>query len=220
MEIMKKNRYRSVIELVLVSLASSIVGGCASSVDIEANFPPPLIQPLPVRVGLIYDEQFVRYEYFEDLPRQATWTIFLGDANHLLLDGLFQAMFLEAYPVESVPLSATDLFRLDGVLQPELEKFEFDVPIGGNDEFVEVWMQYRLKLFEPDGDLVTDWPVSGYGKAELGNKEVALNRATVAAMREVGAAISTRFAELPQVEYWLQERRGEIALPSETTTTN
>jgi hypothetical protein len=220
MEIMKKNRYRSVIELVLVSLTSSIVGGCASAVDIEANFPPPLIQPLPVRVGLIYDEQFVRYEYFEDLPRQASWTIFLGDANYLLLDGLFQSMFLEAYPVESVPLSAADLFRLDGVLQPELEKFEFDVPIGGNDEFVEVWMQYRLKLFEPDGDLVTDWPVSGYGKAELGNKEVALNRATVVAMREVGAAISTRFAELPQVEYWLQERRGEIALPSETTITN
>lgn len=217
---MKKNRYRSVIELVLVSLISSIVGGCASAVDIKANFPPPLIEPLPVRVGLIYDEQFVRYEYFEDIPRQSSWTIFLGDANHLLLDGIFQSMFLEAYPVESVPLSTADLFQLDGVLQPELEKFEFEVPIGGDNKFVEVWMQYRLKLFEPDGDLVTDWPVSGYGKAELGNKEVALNRATVVAMREVGAAISTRFAELPQVEYWLQERRGEIALPSETPITN
>ena len=76
MEIMKKNRYRSLIELVLVSLASSIVGGCASAVDIEANFPPPLIQPLPVRVGLIYDEQFVRYEY-STLPEPLSCDYFL-----------------------------------------------------------------------------------------------------------------------------------------------
>ena len=217
---MRISRHRSIIKSVLVSLAGIYVSGCASSVDVYSDFPPPLIEPLPVRVGLIYDEQLVRYEYFEEIPQQATWTIFLGDANQDLLDSLFQTMFLEAYPVESVPLTSTDLFRLDGVLQPELEKFEFEVPVGGKDEFVEVWMQYRLKLYEPDGDLVTDWPVSGYGKAELGNKEAALNRATVVAMREVGAAISTRFAEVPQVEYWLQERRDDAALSAETPFTN
>ena len=217
---MQRERHHSVIKSVLFSLASGFLGSCASSVDIETDFPLPLIEPLPVRVGIIYDELFVRYEYFEEIPRQATWTIFLGDANQDLLDGLAQSMFLEAYPVESFPLTSTDFLRLDGVLQPELEKFEFDVPVGGNDEFVEVWMQYRLKLFDTDGDLVTDWPVSGYGKAELGNKEVALNRATVVAMREVGAAVSTRFGELPQVEYWIQERRDKNALPPEITVTN
>ena len=217
---MQRDRHRSITASVLFSLAGTFLGGCASSVDIQSEFPLPLIEPLPVRVGLIYDELFVRYEYFEEIPRQATWTIFLGDANQVLLDGLAQSMFLEAYPVESFPLTSTDVLRLDGVLQPELEKFEFDVPIGGNDEFVEVWMQYRLKLFDTDGELVTDWPVSGYGKAELGNKEAALNRATVVAMREVGAAVSTRFGELPQVEYWLQERRDKSVLPSEIAVTN
>ena len=217
---MQRDRHRRITASVLFSLAGAFLGGCASSVDIQSEFPLPLIEPLPVRVGLIYDELFVRYEYFEEIPRQATWTIFLGDANQVLLDGLAQSMFLEAYPVESFPLTSTDVLRLDGVLQPELEKFEFDVPIGGNNEFVEVWMQYRLKLFDTDGELVTDWPVSGYGKAELGNKEAALNRATVVAMREVGAAVSTRFGELPQVEYWLQERRDKSVLPSEIAVTN
>ena len=78
-----------------------------------------------------------------------------------LLERLFDTMFLETAAVESVTLESADLFRLDGVLHPELEKFEFEVPIGGNDEFVEVWMQYKLRLFEPDGELVTEWPVSG-----------------------------------------------------------
>lgn len=217
---MRISRHCSTTRSVLASLAGACLAGCASSVDVSSDFPPPLVEPLPVRVGLLYDEQLVRYEYFEEIPQQSSWTIFLGDANQDLLDGLFSTMFLEAYPVESIPLTSTDLFRLDGVLQPELEKFEFEVPLGGNDEFVEVWMQYRLKLYEPDGDLVTDWPVSGYGKAELGNKEAALNRATVVAMREVGAAISTRFAEVPQVEYWLQERRNDTALSAEAPITN
>jgi hypothetical protein len=196
------------------------MAGCSSTVTVESAFPPPVVEQLPVRVGLIFDEALIGYEYFEEIPQQATWTIHLGSANEVLLGGLFDSMFLETYKVQAVPLTSTDLFRLDGVLQPELEKFEFEVPIGGNDEFVEVWMQYRLKLFEPDGDLVTDWPVSGYGKAELGNKERALNQATIVAMREVGAAISTRFAELPQVEYWLQERRNDTALSADNPVRN
>ena len=217
---MRTSRHRSVTNYLLVTLAGGYIAGCASVVTVESQFPPPLVEPLPVRVGVILDDALTGYEYFEEIPQQATWTIHLGSANELFLGGLFESMFLETYPVEAVPLTSTDLFRLDGVLQPELEKFEFEVPVSGRDEFVEVWMQYRLRLFEPDGDLVTEWPVSGYGKAELGNKERALNRATVVAMREVGAAISTRFAELPQVEYWLQERGNDAALSAENPFTN
>jgi hypothetical protein len=189
-------------------------------VTVEADFPVPLVEPLPVRVGLLFDEALTDYEYYEEIPQQATWTIYLGTANEFMLNGLFDRMFLETRPVDQMPLTSTDLFRLDGVLWPQLEKFEFEVPIIKRDEFVEVWMQYRLRLYEPDGALVVEWPVSGYGKAELGNREAALQQATVVAMREVGAAISTRFAEQPQVEYWLQERRNAAALSAESPPTN
>jgi hypothetical protein len=206
MESMRINRHATVLRCLFGVLASASLVGCASVVTVEAEFPAPLVAELPVRVGLLFDEELTEYEYFEEIPQQSTWTIHLGSANELMLRGLFEGMFLETRSVDVMPLTSTDLYRLDGVIHSELEKFEFEVPITGRDEFVEVWMQYRLRLYEPGGTLVTDWPVSGYGKAELGNKEEALNRATVVAMREVGAAISTRFAEQPQVEYWLQER--------------
>jgi len=106
------------------------------------------------------------------------------------------------------------------VLRPELERFEFDVPLGEKDEFVEVWMQYLVRLYETDGQLVTEWPVSGYGKAELGNRENSLNRATVVAMREVGAVISTKFSEQPEVQYWLQERQNATALSAGSPVNN
>jgi hypothetical protein len=68
-------------------------------------------------------------------------------------------------------------------------------------------MQYQIKLYEPDGRAIVEWPVSGYGKSELTrNKEGAVQRAAVVAMREVGATISTKFAEQPQVKEWLGEK--------------
>ncbi len=220
MRTMRIDRHCSVTTGLLGVLAGTCLVGCTSVVTVEADFPVPLVEPLPVRVGLVFDEALTSYEYFEEIPQQATWTIYLGTANKFMLSGLFDTMFLETRAVDGVPLTSTDLFRLDGVLWPELEKFEFEVPISKRDEFVEVWMQYRLRLYEPDGALVVEWPVSGYGKAELGKREAALHQATIVAMREVGAAISTRFAEQPQVEYWLQERRNAAALSAESSLTN
>jgi hypothetical protein len=160
-------------------------------------------------MGLLLGEELLAYEYREQIPQQATYTIQIGNANASMMNRLFQPMFASVEPVDDLPLAQVDSSRIDGVLSPELDRYEFDVPIGQNDEFVEVWMQYLLRLYEPNGELITEWPISGYGKAELrntGNRISAISRATVLAMREVGAVIATGFAEQPEVEYWLQER--------------
>jgi hypothetical protein len=192
--------------------ASGLLAGCSSSVIVESDFPTPLIEPLPVTMGVILDEELYNFIYTEDIPDQSTWTIALGDANIAMLEPLFDTMFMATQIVDALPLGAADAAQVDGVIQPVLEKFEFDVPIGERDEFVEVWMQYKLSLYEPDGELVAEWPVSGYGKSELErDREGAVLKAAVVAMREVGATISTKFAAQPQVSYWLGERQNESA---------
>lgn len=199
----------------LLAAACASVWGCVSSVVVDSDFPTPLVEPLPVRVGLLFDEELTTFVHVEDLPQQSAWTIDLGDANIAMLSPLFETMFAETTMVASVPAQGS-AGNLDGVLQPRLEKFEFDVPIGERDEFVEVWMQYLLTLYEPDGSVVIEWPVSGYGKAELTRRqEDAVRRAAIVAMREVGATISTKFAEQPDVSYWLQERQNEAALSAD-----
>ncbi len=201
--------------------ATALLCGCSSSVVVESSFPTPLVEPLPVRVGLIFSPELHDYIYTEDIPEQSTWTITLGDANIAMLEPLFDTMFMETREVPELPLNAADQRGLDGVIRPMLEKFEFDVPIGQRDQFVEVWMQYKLSLYEPNGEVVTEWPVTGYGKAELGhNREDAVRKAAIVAMREVGATISTQFASQPQVTYWLEERENAAGLPTETQVAN
>ena len=199
-----------------LTATAALLGACVSSVVVDARFPAPLIEPLPVRMGILYDEELKNFVHVEALPQQSAWTIDLGDANLALLSPLFERMFAETRTVDAVPVAPALRDTLDGVIRPRLEKFEFDVPIGERDEFVEVWMQYQLTLYNPDGSVVTEWPVSGYGKAELtGRREDSVRRAAVIAMREVGAAISTKFAEQPDVSYWLRERQDEAALSAD-----
>jgi hypothetical protein len=193
-------------------LLLALLAGCASQVEVDADFPTPLIEPLPVSVGVLMDEALTGYEHFEEIPDQITWTIRLGSANKLMLEQLLASMFAATAPVTALPTPETQS-PFDGVIKPELEKFEFEVPVRGRDNFAEVWMQYRLKLYEPDGDLIADWPVSGYGKSEImrSKREDSLNQAAIVAMREAGAAIVTQFPAQPQVEYWLQERQNRLS---------
>ena len=196
----------------LVVLTSLLLSSCSTSVWVEADFPQPLVNRLPVRMGLILDDDLLDYVHYEELPRQAAYTIQIGEANELMLVQLFQSMFTDIEQFNDFSLIQTNIAEIDGVLWPELERFEFDVPLGQRDEFVEVWIQYVIKLYETDGQLVTEWPVSGYGKAEMVDREEALNRAIVVAMREVGATISTKFSDQPDLRNWLQGRKNAAPL--------
>jgi hypothetical protein len=203
------------------ALAAVLAGCGSSSVIVDTSFPVPLVAPLPVRVGIVIGEDLQNFVHAEAIPQQSTWTITLGDANVAMLKPLFGAMFLEARDISNIPAEQANLGTLDGVLRPTLDKFEFDVPVGERDQFVEVWMQYRLFLYEPDGDVVAEWPVTGYGKAELtGKRELAVQRAAIVAMREAGATISTQFANQPQVSLWLEERANAAPLPADRPVVN
>jgi len=187
-----------------VLVAGALLAGCGSSeVIVEASFPRPLIEPLPLRMGVIIPDELYNFIYTEDIPDQSLWTIALGDANVAMLGPLFKGMFRETTEIDSVP-QASDT-TLDGVIEPKLDKFEFDVPVGERDEFVEVWMQYQITVYEPGGGTVLQWPVSGYGKSELvRDPEDAVQRAAIVAMREAGATIATKFNQQPQIKDWLE----------------
>ena len=220
MEIMESGNHFRLVRCSLLASAFAVVSGCSTSLIVNANFPVPLVDPLPVRVGILFDEAFSTYAHEEKIPQQASYSIQLGEANVSMLNQLFGSMFVATEPVVGLPLETADQRRLDAVIKPELETFEFDVPIQRTDQFVEVFMRYQLRLYETDGQLIAEWPVTGYGKAEHGNRGAALNRAAVVAMREAGAEISTEFSAQPAVEYWLEEKQNESALSSEAGRNN
>jgi hypothetical protein len=59
-------------------LAAIGLAGCSSSVVVQSDFPAPLVEPLPVRMGVIFDDELHNYIYYEELPQHTAWTIDMG----------------------------------------------------------------------------------------------------------------------------------------------
>src|SRR5512138_651965 len=157
---------RSRLRFLAVATAACVAGCGGSQVIVESTFPKPLVEALPVSMGVVIPDELYNFIYTEDVPDQSLWTIALGDANVAMLRPLFKQMFRDTRSVDAVPAGGAAQ-GLDGVIKPTISKFEFDVPVGQRDKFVEVWIQYQLSLYDADGRPVIEWAVSGYGKSEL-----------------------------------------------------
>ena len=197
----------------LVIIAALFAGGvaCTTSVGVESQFPTPVISSIPLRMGVHFGESLKNFQYNEVIPQQSKWEIKLGNANVALFEPMLGAMFTTVVEIEQFPPPAGKHADLQAIIQPTIEKFEFDLPRDPKNKFVEAWVQYRMNLYETDGTLIASWAISGYGKSQnsgLGPGK-ALRRATIRAMRDAGVVLVTEFGRDPKVAEWLDEEQAD-----------
>ena len=162
--------------------------GCGSNVVLEPpTIPVPLTDKIPASVGLRMPEEFDHFVHEEEIIGREQWSIDLGRSNASLFEQLFGYMF------EKVTILRADddpqQFAMDALIEPSIEAFEFSVPNQSKTEAFAVWIRYRIRVFDDEGDLVANWPVSAYGKSETESVSgtQALQRAAVLAMRDAAA---------------------------------
>ena len=168
--------------------AVSACGGAKVKLS-DPTIPEPLIDQLPISVAASYPENFSHFVHEELVIGKEKWTIDLGRSNALLFDQLFSSMFTE-YQVIDKDADPADL-QIDAFIELNVDAFEFSVPAQSQTEDFAVWIRYRIKIFDTDGNQIANWPISAYGKAQaklFGNDD-ALRRAAVLAMRDAAALI-------------------------------
>ena len=121
-------------------------------------------------------------------------------------------------PPEPVPVNFRRLdasaSSVDAVLAPSIDEVQFAIPDQTGGEFYEVWIRYRLQLLRPDGTVLGEWPLIGYGKANQRNygaieqREIGLNEATIWALRDAAAWLSFQFRDQSEVKTWLAALEG------------
>ena len=98
---------------------------------------------------------------------------------------------------------------VDGIIAPSIEDVQFAIPDQTGGDFYEVWIRYKLTLFDRSGNNVGELPLIGYGKAnernfgQLGQRTPALHQATTWALRDAAAVLSFQFHGQPAVKDWL-----------------
>jgi len=180
--------------------------GCKSTLEVEGNFPTPIINQLPFDVGVIYGQTFSSYKYIEANKDRNKWEIGIGKSQVQLFNTVLGAMFKNVVITDKVGDESSTNF--DMFIQPNIEEFQYNLPSETEVKMFEVWIKYNMKVYDGQGQLIADWIQTAYGKtptAFFQTQEKALNEAMVIALRDLGAGLSIRFVRVPEINDWIKE---------------
>jgi hypothetical protein len=182
------------------------LAACSTSVTLQnPTIPDPLIDKLPLSVAVRYPERFEHYVHEEKVIGKDEWSIDLGRSNSMLFTKLFGSMFTECTIIgprgdpekmaTSCAFVAPDTdpkdLPIDALIEPTIDALEFSVPKQSQTDAFAVWIRYRIKIYDHEGNQIANWPISAYGKSAttfMGSDE-ALSRAAVLAMRDAAALV-------------------------------
>ena len=179
--------FRSSLSACLLALA---LAGCGSTVTmVEPTIPPPNTEKIHVDVALRIPEEFNQFIHEENVLGKQSWTINLGSANAMFFTQLFGYLF-DNVTIIGPDDDARD-YTFDALIEPSIDGFEFSVPNQSKTEAFAVWVRYRLRIFDREGNNASNWTVSAYGKSmkEGMGGSTSLQRAAVLAMRDAAALI-------------------------------
>jgi len=207
-----------ICRLIFTGTAVACLTACgATEVQVAPifEFPTPLVEPLPVHLGVYYSENFSNFTYYESKDKQGIddTSIKMGEAQISLFEKILPAVF-EQVQVLQRGEPASSRAHLDAVLVPQIIDVEYAVPQTNKAKIYEVWIKYKFDLLAPDGSSIATWTMPAYGKtptALLKSSKEAINLASVMALRDCGAAFITGFTRVPEVAQWLDTSIGNAA---------
>ena len=196
--------------LIGVMMLVFTAGGCSIAtldMQVESQVPEPVVNPIPIDLGIHYPEEFQNFIYTERTDDRKDWRIDNRAARLALFDGVLSSMFDSIERVDSQAIAKEDL-SVDAVFEPHVLDMQLALPQETGMEFYEAWVKYEMKLYKPGGALIDQWQLTGYGKASpenVGGTEDGLNAAIDLALRDLGAKMTLGFTKNQGVVNWLCE---------------
>lgn len=175
---------------------------------VDGEFPVPLMEPIPVTMGVWYNQDFVTHEFFDKAKsrRESDWLVATGAAQVEMWDTLLTGMFQELVSIDAAPVAGQLQPLTNAVLIPHVEELQYAIPSHTNIKVYEIWIRYRFELVTPEGEPIAEWAMTAYGKtptAFLRSDEASVNMAAVMALRDAGANFATSFTRVPEIQVWM-----------------
>ena len=205
----------------LCILLLSLLGGCNQSLDlkVDSEVPTPLVSKIPIAMGVYYDNNFRNYTYHENSTERKNWDIESGPSQVALFDQVLPSMFNKVEHIKSLPVAGNST-DVQAVLVPSIEEMQFSLPKETRLDMYEVWIKYKIRLQDINGNVIAEWPLTAYGKSStefMKNREKGLNGAMELALRDAGAKMAIGFPKVTGVKQWLAAHVGECTGQPEVT---
>lgn len=182
----------------LLCFVVSQIVACSKSFVVESDIPQPLVERIPIKVKLVYSEEFKSYVYIENNKDRALEQVDFGEAQTTTFNQIFDGVVTlvdEGYDLR---------------IEPQILKLEYSAPNETKLKIYEVFLRYRLRVEDKLGNEIADWVVKGYGKTpkrSLSPYLSAFNMASNVALRDVGAQIALGFSEQPAIKAYISQRQ-------------
>ena len=183
------------------ALLLTLLAACApTKFETQADIPQPLIEKIPVVIGVHMPLEFTAKVYEEKREGGGgEYSIGLGKAQSAGFMRILNAMFKRVVPVASPRDAATIDPEIRGVLEPVLEDYAFVTPADSGTQTYAASLRYTIRLYSPQGELAESWSFTGYGAQPAsqfpGKGDEALAAATRLPMRDAGAKLAAEFHE-------------------------
>ena len=197
-------------------LGSVLLASCGvNEVVVKGQFPQPVLEKLPITLGVYYDPEFREHAFFDQASSrgESDWVVRTGAAQtqmyNILLGGMFEDIVLLNELPRKDRVKAVGEAGVDAVLVPHVDELQYSIPRHTKINVFEIWIRYRYQLYAPDGELLGEWTMTSYGKtptAFLQTAEGAVNLAAVVALRDAGANFAMNFTSVPEVKQWMESR--------------
>lgn len=202
------NKFRKRLLALALVPGLLLLNACTHTVYIDSDFPTPLIEKLPYKVGIYYPSEFSQYKYQEESKDRTKWIIESGQAQQELFDTMLAGMFDEVIDVGQLPPWDAEP-NADIILSPTVQEFQYTLPRETKIKVYEIWIKYNVQVYTTDGSLLADWILTSYGKTPTGfmqSDDGALMQAVIVALRDAGANLTLNFSKIPEIRAWLAER--------------
>ena len=195
---------------VAIAALAVVAIGCSSgaNVTIEHPLPTPLVEKLPLRIGLYLGPEISTFVHEETIDEKSKWRLDLGESQQIMFRNLMSGMFRQMTVLDD-PLGDPSL---DAVLIPSIEELQISIPKQTYSTFYEVWIRYQMKLTDAEGRVLGEWPLTAYGNANArdygfmeSEREPALHKAAYEALRDAMAFFTLQFRSIPEIESWLNK---------------
>ena len=158
------------------------------------DYPQPLIEPLPLKVGVYYSDDFRKFETVDkqkyDLGLNLILNIQWGKANIALFDYILPSIFKEIIPVQKLPEDVEHIANIDTIIEPSVQNYSIYTLTGSTD----VLITYEIKFYLPNGEPIGSWTISSRGSGyNIFSIKKSTKEATKIAMREVAVIFMTDF---------------------------
>jgi len=133
----------------------ALAGCTGANVQMQGDIPTPLVNRLPLKMGLYLEPALVQYVFEEKIQDHGDWRVEVGPMQANLFRKITAAMFVESVPVDSI---ASIDPNVDGVLAPSISEFQISIPSQTRSDFYEVWIKYVMRLYDSHGSLIASGP--------------------------------------------------------------